>query len=74
MTAGHDARAAALSELAVALVDALDERSLDRLAEMLVPRLRGAGGGAWAGGVVAGCPGCRGAVGVLEAPDLWACP
>jgi excisionase family DNA binding protein len=39
MTAVPDARATALSELASALVDALDERSLDRLAMALAPRL-----------------------------------
>jgi excisionase family DNA binding protein len=39
VTAGDDARAAALSELAVALVDALDDRSLDRLALVLAPRV-----------------------------------
>jgi excisionase family DNA binding protein len=39
MAAVHDARTAALSELARALVDALDDRSLDRLAEVLMPRL-----------------------------------
>jgi excisionase family DNA binding protein len=39
MTAAGDARAAGMSELAGALVDALDERALDRLAVVLAPRL-----------------------------------
>ncbi len=38
MTAVRDARAEAMSELAVALLDALDERSLDQLAMTLAPR------------------------------------
>ena len=39
MTAVRDARAEAMSELAAALLDALDERSLDQLAMALAPRL-----------------------------------
>lgn len=39
MTAVRDARVEAMSELAAALVDALDERSLDQLAMALAPRL-----------------------------------
>jgi hypothetical protein len=39
MTAVRDTRAEAMSELATALLDALDEASLDQLAMALAPRL-----------------------------------
>jgi len=39
MTVDRDAREEAMSELAAALLDAVDERSLDQLAMALAPRL-----------------------------------
>jgi excisionase family DNA binding protein len=41
MTLGNDARTAALGELAASLLDALDDPALDRLAQLLLPRLGG---------------------------------
>src|ERR1700759_346354 len=83
MTAVRDARTEAMSELAAALLDALDERSLDQLAMALAPRLGmlvgesvsaapwlDARGAAGRGGAVARGGGRRRAAGARTSHDL----